>query len=411
MARLRRPACWRRRSTRTLGSTPVRRSSSTIRTTSARSHHRRHDQCDHRTFRGKPVVVRPHIRTTIAATSPANVMLVGGAPLDGPRHMVELRRHRGIGSSWPRPIGATVGSRSGRRRARIRPATDRWGRVSQTAAARLANVVESRHAWRILPACTRRVASTPAFRTINRDASQPCSRSRCGAAPRCTCGLHVLGAEHSFRFCLARHAALRRLSRPAIDTGACNGAGWRVEPQVGGDDVCLIPATSITITQKLVDGQPPARPSRAVTSASARGSISAPPARTSVLEEPERVPQAPRVADGQNGGGGAGDSFGDRGGDGGVGAAAALRAAPGMPAISDRAAWRVQWSTGRWNQRRQRQRGGAVCPGHAWHAGDRWCDQRIRRERCGRPEREARRCRRVRGGMIRCSRARCRPPA
>jgi redox-sensitive bicupin YhaK (pirin superfamily) len=33
------------------------------------------------------VVFRPDARATIHAASDANVMLVGGAPLDGPRHM------------------------------------------------------------------------------------------------------------------------------------------------------------------------------------------------------------------------------------------------------------------------------------------------------------------------------------
>jgi redox-sensitive bicupin YhaK (pirin superfamily) len=44
--------------------------------------------CDGRTFGAASLVVlRPGVPVTICARTPANIMLVGGAPLDGPRHL------------------------------------------------------------------------------------------------------------------------------------------------------------------------------------------------------------------------------------------------------------------------------------------------------------------------------------
>jgi redox-sensitive bicupin YhaK (pirin superfamily) len=44
--------------------------------------------CDDRTFGSATLIVlRPGVDVTICAHTPANVMLVGGAPLDGPRHI------------------------------------------------------------------------------------------------------------------------------------------------------------------------------------------------------------------------------------------------------------------------------------------------------------------------------------
>ncbi|HEX2689975.1 MAG TPA: pirin-like C-terminal cupin domain-containing protein [Kofleriaceae bacterium] len=44
--------------------------------------------CDGRTFGAATLIVlRPHLHATVCARTPANIMLVGGAPLDGPRHL------------------------------------------------------------------------------------------------------------------------------------------------------------------------------------------------------------------------------------------------------------------------------------------------------------------------------------
>ncbi len=144
--------------------------------------------------------------------------------------------------------------------------------------------------------------------------------------PDAPSGFVCMGPADSFRFCLATSPTtpFDIATDLVYDTNTC--VGGLVEPQAGGDDVCLIAATSSQISARLtaVGARPLVIFATGDIAITSTGAIDVASHRVPLVAGAGADPSAcsagtPGGSDGTNGGGGAGGSFVGKGGDGGAG--------------------------------------------------------------------------------------------